>query len=378
MLLEHARVHRSEIEGGGDVPVVEPAEVGPIAVHAALHGGTDEKHRAAGAVVGAARRVLRSPAAELAHDEHRRARRHALGFGGVEERLDRIVEHLEVRGVPPALVGVRVVGAEREVAHLGAQPAGEGGHDRLGRVGLRGGRTQLPDRGDGLEHALLPVDDGRTHRRVAAAGAEVDQSLTTKVGLGPAAEQCEVAERSRRHAADSVARDGERHAVRHRQRAHGATRAVVGAVEVTTEPTAGELVDRAAGVPHVGRREVREVGLGVADALHDRDLALGPALMDRRQRRMQAETAADGKHLGLAKSEIGPDALVLRVEIRRHRVEAVVAAAKEDREKESRRRDRSGEGGVLDEATEAEPDRRGHPGAGGGQELSSGDRHASE
>ena len=66
------------------------------------------------------------------------------------------------------------------------------------------------------------------------------------------------------------------------------------AVEIATEPAGRGRAGTAPSVhPDVGRREVAEVGRLVADAAHDRDLALVEARLELHERRVQREPAAD-------------------------------------------------------------------------------------
>ncbi len=82
----------------------------------------------------------------------------------------------------------------------------------------------------------------------------------------------------------------------------------------------------AAGVPERHRREVRERRLVVADALHDRDLALVVEVLHPAHRLVPAELRVDFQDVGFLDADRRPMPVVERVAVRDDGVEAVVAA----------------------------------------------------
>ncbi len=83
---------------------------------------------------------------------------------------------------------------------------------------------------------------------------------------------------------------------------------------------------RRRGVPERHRREVRERRLVVADALHDRHLALVVQVLHAAHRLVPAEVRVDLQHVLLLDADRRPVLVVQRVAVRHDRVQPVVAA----------------------------------------------------
>ena len=121
-------------------------------------------------------------------------------------------------------------------------------------------------------------------------------------------------------------------------------RVVVGAVlvEVAAEPAdAAERVDLA-DLPVVARREVRLVGVAVADRRHDRDLARDVEVAQRRGARVPVQARVLGEHVGgvaaRGQLEVRPQLRVAGVADRREHRQRVEPAGEEDRDEHRLRR----------------------------------------
>src|SRR5258708_32572658 len=77
---------------------------------------------------------------------------------------------------------------------------------------------------------------------------------------------------------------------------------------------------------------MRERRIGVADAMHDGELALVPEPFHRREKRREAVVPVEPQYLVVTDSDRLPDIAVERVVVRDDRVEIVVAARELDNE----------------------------------------------
>ena len=73
---------------------------------------------------------------------------------------------------------------------------------------------------------------------------------------------------------------------------------------------------------------MRAVGVRVADAVDERDVALVPEILDRSERRIESELVVKIQHLVLRNVDEGPVVVVLPVAVRNDRIQGIVAARK--------------------------------------------------
>ncbi len=102
-------------------------------------------------------------------------------------------------------------------------------------------------------------------------------------------------------------------------------------MERTVEPSIfGDLYAGRAGFHEVLGIEVRTGGVGRARGVYDRQVALLPQRLQRREGRMQAEEAIEIEHRFLGNIDAGSHGVVLRLAVRDDDVESIGGAALED------------------------------------------------
>ena len=96
-------------------------------------------------------------------------------------------------------------------------------------------------------------------------------------------------------------------------------------IQVAAEPPVPDAALDAGGLPNRHRGEVREVGVGIADPLHDGELTLVPAGLETFEVRVQAELIVERQH-PLILSQ-GRSSVVIGAVLKRdHGIESIVAA----------------------------------------------------
>ena len=337
-----------------------------VAEHARLDLRPDEEHRRRRPVIGAARRVLLHPSAELAEHHRGHAPVVALRLEIALERRERLAElphEVAVRAELPA-VGVesahrRVVDARRHAVadhradrlQLSREPVAGVGDERLLRD--RGAdpvaRHLRIERG-AHEERLLRVPAARVGHPAARVGRPAARAvdavvriLQRRVQVLPVpAEERRALERDRLL---HLALERERGVASDGHRRLGPRRAVAGVVEVAADP-ARALGVEASGLPDVHRGEVRAVRVRVADALDHLHQPLVVELLERREVRMQPEPADAVERqrrrlrvlrrgAGRADPDLRARAVVLVVAEGDHGVEAVVASAELDHDQDA-------------------------------------------
>ena len=227
------------------------------------------------------------------------------------------------------LVRMRIEAVEREA------------HDRDARVVRREPCRDLAGAAKGMGRKLRR-DRGRV---LEPPGRDEDVAFDLQdarerriAGLGRVAREARVAhELLRLVQRDAAAASGERsHSARPDDNAIGgvALRRRK-ARERSPQPARVEVFGGGRGrVPDLDRAEMRQVRIGVADALHDCELAGEPYLAQRREGRVQADMGVEVEEALARDREPRPQPRVERIAEGHHGVEAVVAAAQLDEHEE--------------------------------------------
>src|SRR5439155_19315560 len=103
--------------------------------------------------------------------------------------------------------------------------------------------------------------------------------------------------------------------------------------EIPSQPAFSGDVFGVGRLPNVHRLEVGEVGVGVADALYDREVAPVESVLEVRQAGMEGDPVVDGDHVALFDADAGTVLTVSGVVVRDDGVEAVDPASKLDDDK---------------------------------------------
>jgi hypothetical protein len=281
-----------------------------------------------------------TPAAELREG----GQHHPLAARGVAERLeeprDAGVELAEQALLGALLVGVGVEAAEAHVVDPGRHARLDHAGDHVELVGqLAATPDALATRGPvaggeawhrrqldpalaaaALQHraGLLALADAGQHRLeprrvrqqvLAGLGDPRGQRRAAGVGRLDAAERLPLAaggdrQRPQRHrgAGGPLPRQQQRQGGAD---GHRAQRVGAGGVEPAAEPAGVRRALRRAGLPDVRRAEVAAVGLGVADALDDRQAVVAPELGEALEAGVEAEVVVEPQHVAGLVGELG-------------------------------------------------------------------------
>jgi hypothetical protein len=98
------------------------------------------------------------------------------------------------------------------------------------------------------------------------------------------------------------------------------------AIEIAAEPAVLLGAHRRRGFPDLRRFEVREVGIGIAHALQERDVAFLIEFIQAGERRVPADAIVQLQHGLRIDADRRPRFVIRIVRVRNHRVEPVIAA----------------------------------------------------
>ncbi|MFO0844265.1 MAG: hypothetical protein U0797_18025 [Gemmataceae bacterium] len=360
---------------------VEVLQAGVLADDAALDRRPGDEQARRRAVVGAAAAVLVHAPAEL----RERHQPHPLVVAGALQRSEEVADGVaqlgQELGVGGGLAGVRVEAAEADVEHPRAEALGDqAGHQpELAEEPPTGARhgvlplQQLSQRLDRRQRLHLPPPHERGQvvlRRLPRRRRQVGEQPAAGALLGGLAagevqaEGVLVVDADR--PAAGAAGQGQRQAVGAEvQERHAA----LAGLELPGGPAQPAGLDQPLGVgrlPDVHRLEVGAVGVGVADALHDGQLARLPHRPQPRQRRVQADVVVQADDDLPGQPQRGADLVVEVVGVWGDGVDAVVSAGQFHHDEDvvlARRGRLGGPGQDLREGRPQSYQRRGPQGA---------------